>query len=283
MVCQKEKVGQKEIGDILCNRYFGVLYSFESCRTKNNIRIGVVMNSEPESQIGFIAYAAIRTLRHPRILLQTNPIDVIGAELAFGRRKRNMVEFICSVTSNCKDYVYDILAEIDLPEDIKRYKARGCLFGIVRIMKPANVVETGCGGGYSSAYMLHAMKLNKHGNLYSVDSKEYFNAEYFNLPKGTPIGGMIPKHLYNGNWALLDGGSERDLRPLLDRIGIIDIFIHDSLHTEKNMKMEMETAWEHLKPGGVMLCHDIWKPWVDFAKKVKRDYVVYQHYGAIVK
>ncbi|HVW11189.1 MAG TPA: class I SAM-dependent methyltransferase, partial [Bryobacteraceae bacterium] len=47
----------------------------------------------------------------------------------------------------------------------------------------------------------------------------------------------------------------------LASLGEIDIFIHDSLHTEKNVCFELERAWEAVKPGGVIVVDDIDSNW----------------------
>jgi len=51
------------------------------------------------------------------------------------------------------------------------------------------------------------------------------------------------------------------LPKLLATLGSIDLFIHDSLHTERNLRFEMERAWQALRPGGVLLCDDIDCSW----------------------
>jgi len=47
------------------------------------------------------------------------------------------------------------------------------------------------------------------------------------------------------------------LPPLLDDLGRIDVFFHDSLHTREHMLFEFERAWAHLKPGGVLVSDDV--------------------------
>lgn len=240
------------------------------------------MNTEPEGQLGFLTYSILRVLRHPRILRQINPLEALRAEADFSRHKVPVCTFASAVAGSTLSRASGTLCELDLPLSLQRYKARRCLFAVVRLLKPDVVVETGCGGGYSAAHILEAMELNGSGRLYSVDSATYYNPTYFDLPVGLPCGGLVPEHL-RSRWQLLDGGAERELPQLLGTLGTIDLFIHDSLHDRSNMEFEYTIAWEHLRPGGVLISHDIWQPWVEFVHTVKRDYVVYQHYGAIVK
>jgi len=44
---------------------------------------------------------------------------------------------------------------------------------------------------------------------------------------------------------------------LLASLGGIQLFIHDSLHTEQNMLFEFEAAWSKLEPGCALLADDI--------------------------
>jgi hypothetical protein len=37
----------------------------------------------------------------------------------------------------------------------------------------------------------------------------------------------------------------------------VDIFLHDSLHTYRNMRFEYQTVWPHLREGGVLLSDDV--------------------------
>jgi hypothetical protein len=127
--------------------------------------------------------------------------------------------------------------------------ARLC-YATTRALKPRLVLETGVCYGVTSAYILQALATNQVGNLHSVDLP----------PLGKDgdkhIGWLIPPEL-RGRWTLHRGVSERVLSPLLARLGSIDLFIHDSLHTYRNMRREFEAAWPHLRPGGVLISDDV--------------------------
>jgi hypothetical protein len=58
-------------------------------------------------------------------------------------------------------------------------------------------------------------------------------------------------------WTLIRGSSRRSLPPLLNRVKSIDLFIHDSMHTGRNMSFELQLAWLALEPGGFILVDDI--------------------------
>ena len=123
------------------------------------------------------------------------------------------------------------------------------LYLVCRLLRPATVVETGVAYGLSSAYMLTALDVNRHGHLYSVD-----------LP---PLGGdasrlqgaLIPDR-FRSRWTLHSGTSRRILPGLLAGKRV-DVFVHDSLHTYRTMRWEFETAWPQIPSGGALIADDI--------------------------
>jgi hypothetical protein len=66
---------------------------------------------------------------------------------------------------------------------------------------------------------------------------------------------------YRHRWSYIKGSSRRRLPPLLSRLGNIDLFIHDSMHTEHNVRFELERAWAYLRPGGFILVDDVDLNW----------------------
>ena len=44
---------------------------------------------------------------------------------------------------------------------------------------------------------------------------------------------------------------------LLRRTGAVDLFLHDSLHTYRNMRREFEAVWPRLRAGGLVLADDV--------------------------
>jgi hypothetical protein len=59
----------------------------------------------------------------------------------------------------------------------------------------------------------------------------------------------------------MKGLSRRRLPGLLSQLGQIDLFIHDSLHTERNVRFELDQAWKVLKAGGALVIDDIDMNW----------------------
>jgi predicted O-methyltransferase YrrM len=119
-----------------------------------------------------------------------------------------------------------------------------------RLIEPQVAIETGVAYGVSSAYILTAMRENGKGTLYSVDLPPLRRkAEKF-------WGIAVPDEL-TGRWSLHRGTSVRVLPRLLGETPTVDLFVHDSLHTHKNMSREFDTIWPHLRPGALLLADDI--------------------------
>src|SRR5207244_1813382 len=68
----------------------------------------------------------------------------------------------------------------------------------------------------------------------------------------------VPEHL-RSRWTLVSGTSRRRLPRLLQELGEIDFFVHDSLHTGRNTSFEIDRAWRGLRPGGALLVDDVYQ------------------------
>jgi len=146
-----------------------------------------------------------------------------------------------------------VLAELhayEAPAGAGRMGGAGFLeacYAIVRLARPAVVLETGVAHGYSSAAILQALQDNEHGRLYSVD-----------LPMFRPgivsyTGGAVPTRLRSERWELNLGSDRRVLPALLKRIGPIDFFFYDSDTAYEGMRHTWELVWPHLRPGAVFI------------------------------
>ena len=152
------------------------------------------------------------------------------------------------------------------------------LYVICRGQKPDLVVETGVASGISSSYILCALDLNKHGELYSID------LPWSESGGGRQSGCLIPDHLRQ-QWHLISGSSSDKLAPLLEKLGQIDVFLHDSDHSYENMLWEFQTAWAHLKTGGALLSHNIDynSAFADFCRSVKTRGYAFHEMGGLAK
>lgn len=130
------------------------------------------------------------------------------------------------------------------------------IYLLVRSRKPEVVVETGVCYGASSAYILQALKDNGSGVLYSIDLG--------NAPNEPPSDYFVPRHLRD-RWHLIIGDTKEQLPQLLARLGRIDLFHHDSLHTYEHMMWEYRTALPYLPTNGILSSHDV-RTMVDLSK-----------------
>jgi len=128
--------------------------------------------------------------------------------------------------------------------------ARAC-WHLVHHLRPRAVVETGVAHGLSSRVILEALAQVGDGRLSSIDLPAMTILE-----RRAEIGAAITPELRD-RWEYLEGSSRRRLAPLLARLGEIDLFIHDSLHSTRNVRWELEQAWSSLRGGGFVVVDDV--------------------------
>jgi len=164
------------------------------------------------------------------------------------------------------------------------------LYCIIRATMPSAIVETGVASGISSAFILRALHDNRKGKLYSIDlppiPDENGNVPgdmNWTLPDGVEPGCAIPPQL-RYRWELITSSSEIALPPLLQRLGQIDIFLHDSDHSYQHMTWEYETAWPHIRAGGLLLSDDIGlnSAMIDFCKHHRHQYNEFERKMGVV-
>jgi hypothetical protein len=118
-------------------------------------------------------------------------------------------------------------------------------------LRPEHLLETGVARGITTRFILEAIAENGHGHLWSIDLP----------PPGEPeihdqIGIAVPDRL-RPSWTYVSGSSRRRLRPLLSEIRMIDLFVHDSRHTQRNLMFELHHAWAALTPRGAAVVDDV--------------------------
>jgi predicted O-methyltransferase YrrM len=132
---------------------------------------------------------------------------------------------------------------------------------VVRITRPATVVETGVAQGVTTAVILQAMAENGQGRLYSIDIPPP-------IADGDYVGSLVPDRL-RSRWTLRTGRSRHELAPLLATLRTIDVFLHDAEHKYESQTDEYEQAWPRLRPGGQLVTDDVDTPaFMDFAARV---------------
>jgi len=147
------------------------------------------------------------------------------------------------------------------------YAEGAYLYAVLRNVRPLVAVETGVANGFSTAFSLLALQANGEGHLHSIDlprevGREYEPGTFYEgegragIPPGSESGWLIPAELRE-RWTLVPGKSQDELPPLLERLGTIDTFMHDSEHSYDCMWFEFNAAWPALRSGGVLLSDDV--------------------------
>ena len=121
----------------------------------------------------------------------------------------------------------------------------------VRHLRPEKIIETGVARGVTSRIILEAMALNGSGHLWSVDLPNPMRPETHH-----ETAMAVPSDCRE-RWTYVQGSSRRQLPPLVTRLEKVDMFVHDSLHTARNMLFEMRTVWPAVTPGGLVLVDDV--------------------------
>ncbi len=147
------------------------------------------------------------------------------------------------------------------------YAEGAYLYTIVRTLRPRVAVETGVANGFSTAFLLQAMQANGEGQLHSIDlprevGRDYEPGTFYEgegragIPSGSEPGWLVPDGLREP-WTLVLGRSQEELPSLLERLGTLDFFMHDSEHSFDCMWFEFNAAWPRLRAGGVLVSDDV--------------------------
>lgn len=142
---------------------------------------------------------------------------------------------------------------------------RPYLYTIVKALNPEKAVETGVHVGVSTTVILSALN---RGMLYSIDIRRTIEEPFEPTLNGLEVGFLVPEELRQ-RWRLIIGDSRKVLRKLLDELGEIQFFMHDSEHTYETVMFELTEAWNHMRRG-VLLVDNFERndATIDFAKKV---------------
>jgi predicted O-methyltransferase YrrM len=118
------------------------------------------------------------------------------------------------------------------------------------------VVETGVADGRSSFLILSALERNGQGTLHSFDVRP---------DAGSLARGHVQWKLTHSN----PRDPRRSLTQALEKLEVIDLFLHDSDHAYANQMFEYEQAWPKIPVGGVLASDDVdlTRAFVDFATR----------------
>jgi hypothetical protein len=125
---------------------------------------------------------------------------------------------------------------------------------LTRHLRPKKVVETGVAHGVTSRCVLEALERNGDGHLWSIDLPPVDS--FWRKQVGAAVGDG-----YVDRWTYISGSSRRRLPELLSSLGEIDLFIHDSLHSERNVRFELDRAWAVITPTGTLVVDDVDANW----------------------
>jgi len=129
-------------------------------------------------------------------------------------------------------------------------------YALIRENRPKIVIETGTAEGRLTSWVLSAMYKNNHGKLLSIDipPQEGKLTMTTSLAR-EKVGCFIPER-YRDRWEYHTGDAKK-LLPKLLLENEVDIFIHDSLHTRTHMLFEYNCARALMRPGTIIISHDI--------------------------
>lgn len=235
--------------------------------------------------------------RHRLRMAVFHPLWVLSNRVAqpiLARYEIEQSEFISTLTGCCREDVSTTLLEAETTVlghlapcshdsgGTMSLEEAFTLFGLIRLIKPDIVVETGISQGMSSTAILQGLALNNRGELYSVDLPPEAKDSGSYLPDGQQLGFLVPEDLYQ-RWHIVLGDAKEILPSLLAKLVQIDIFLHDSLHSPGHMKFEYQTAWPFIKQGGMLLSHDVSMPWISFCRRLGTLPYHYGRLGGMVK
>ena len=140
------------------------------------------------------------------------------------------------------------------------------LYDCVKILKPANIIETGVAFGWSSLAILKAISENNCGKLISVDMPypRKNNEEY--------VGIVVPNKLRN-DWTLIRKPDIPGINHALSLIGNnIDLCHYDSDKSWWGRHYAYIILWKALNSKGLFITDDI-QDNLYFSKFVKNNYL----------
>ena len=146
------------------------------------------------------------------------------------------------------DFMAEMRRHLDGPDGQGLMGALDCatLYALTRWQRPIVVVESGGYVGMSSAFILKALADEglTNSKLYSMEQD-----------RDCPHGALVPNELRPQLVAL--SGRAEDLVAGDELPAKIDMFLHDSSHRYRHMLWEFREFWGRLRPGGLLVSHDV--------------------------
>lgn len=132
------------------------------------------------------------------------------------------------------------------------------IYCCVRVLQPETIIETGVAHGYSSWIILNALNKNKKGKLYSIDLPNNDTNKDYNFQNQPTTGWLVPDTL-RSRWEMHLGDAKILLPKILNKLGSLDMFFHDSDHSFEHMQYEFNTVHPFMKKEGIILSDDVHK------------------------
>jgi hypothetical protein len=204
-------------------------------------------------------YAAVREGRKPKCSYESDEKWEQRLHESLG------VPWPCSVASEFWALWPELIRELEAkgirpgPESFQWWNGGDAglvraIWCLIRHMKPKNVVETGVAHGVTSRCILEALERNGDGHLSSIDLPPV--DRFWRNQVGAAVGARLADR-----WSYIAGSSRRRLPDLISSLGEIGLFIHDSLHSERNVRFELDRAWSALAVNGAIVVDDVDSNW----------------------
>lgn len=172
-----------------------------------------------------------------------------------GLNREHLAWFVATLSSKPVAEIRDYLDELDSDEQLRetvqaatassarrrladpvaRWHKRAGWYALVRALRPEHVVETGTDKGLGSLVFAAALLRNGTGQLTTVD---------INSDSG---------YLITGRYAEVVDRRVGDSLSILSSLSDVDLFLHDSLHTEAHEAAEYRAVSAVLMPGALVL------------------------------
>jgi predicted O-methyltransferase YrrM len=142
------------------------------------------------------------------------------------------------------------------------------IYWLVRRLRPVTVVETGVANGLSSSLILLALAKNGDGgrlhaigranHLEAGDPQWRQEAKVFDevVIDRKSLGWMVPDNC-RGALELHDGDATTLLPEVVSKLGSIDFFVHDSVHSYDHMMFEFQEAKRKLSARSIVAADNI--------------------------
>lgn len=155
------------------------------------------------------------------------------------------------------------------------------LYFLILKFKPLNIVETGVAAGWSSLFILRALKKNGKGSLFSSDFP------YFRLKNPEQYIGFLAKNETNkDSWFLDIRGDDVALNVIVNKLknNLIDILHYDSDKSYSGRSNALKILNSKIDSKTILIFDDIQNNFHfrDFVEKNKREYYVFEFKGKFI-